>query len=229
VKEVKEAVLPASLNPSNHPFALTATPNLDLLKKQRTYSIDETREQLRQGRPVHREAITAGAVDYRSLMYGDDGQQITGATAVSHTSTTAQQATVTSEQQPVAAPHSHSKHAKGRSNSHGEGALHGQTPKKISASSWAAMVKSSAAATSAAEVASPVKVQVVRPAAAVKPVVATGDVAKKTNAVVAKGGDRKKPAAKDGAARGAVPVDGVKRDRKKPAAKGDAAVKVRVV
>jgi hypothetical protein len=218
VKEVKEAVLPASLNPTNHPFALTATPNLDLLKKQRTYSIDETREQLRQGRPVHREAITAGAVDYRSLMYGDDGQQIAGTAPVSHTSTTAQHATVTSEQQPVAAPHSHSKQAKSRSNSHSEGVLHGQTPKKISASSWAAMVKSSAAATSAVEVTSPVKVQVVRPAAGKSVIAAVaGDATKKsTTAVVTKGGDRKKSASKEGTTRGAASVDGPKRDRKKP-------------
>lgn len=72
VKNVKEAVLPAEFNPEQHSYAMTATPNLDLLKRQRTFSIDETREQLRQGRPVQREAILPGAVDYNSMMYGDE-------------------------------------------------------------------------------------------------------------------------------------------------------------
>lgn len=39
------------------------TPNLDLLHRQRTFSIDETREQLQQGRPVQREAVLSGSVD----------------------------------------------------------------------------------------------------------------------------------------------------------------------
>jgi hypothetical protein len=51
---------------------MSSQPNMDLLKRQRTFSIDETREQLRQGRPVQREAIISGAVDYQSLMFGDD-------------------------------------------------------------------------------------------------------------------------------------------------------------
>lgn len=72
VKDIKEAVIPSSIRPENHPLAMTSTPNLDLLQRQRTFSIDETREQLRQGRPVQREAVIAGAVDYGSMMYGDD-------------------------------------------------------------------------------------------------------------------------------------------------------------
>lgn len=74
VKEVREAELPNSIVPSSHPAAMTKDPNLDLLRRQRTFSIDETREQLRQGRPVQREAIMAGAVDYKSLMCGDYDQ-----------------------------------------------------------------------------------------------------------------------------------------------------------
>lgn len=51
---------------------MTTAPNLDLLKRQRTFSIDETREQLVQGRPVQREAVISGAVDVRSLLFGDE-------------------------------------------------------------------------------------------------------------------------------------------------------------
>lgn len=52
---------------------MTTTPNMDLLKRQRTFSIDETREQLIQGRPVQREAVISGAVDFKSLIFGDEG------------------------------------------------------------------------------------------------------------------------------------------------------------
>ena len=47
--------------------------NQDLFDRQRTFSIDETREQLQQGRPVQRDAIAPGSTtaDYASLMYGD--------------------------------------------------------------------------------------------------------------------------------------------------------------
>ena len=51
---------------------MTDTPNTDLLLRQRTFSIDETREQMQQGRPVQREAIIAGEVDVGSLFYGED-------------------------------------------------------------------------------------------------------------------------------------------------------------
>ena len=50
---------------------MTDTPNMDLLHRQRTFSIDETREQLRQGKPVQRDAVIAGAVDLASMYYGD--------------------------------------------------------------------------------------------------------------------------------------------------------------
>jgi len=60
---------------------MTTSPNLDLLQRQRTFSIDETREQLQQGRPVQRLAVTSGEVDYGTMMYGD-GYQVPTATAV---------------------------------------------------------------------------------------------------------------------------------------------------
>jgi len=72
---IKEAILPDTIRPEDHPAAMSVTPNTDLLLRQRTFSIDETREQMQQGRPVQREAILAGAVDYGSLLYGEDYQQ----------------------------------------------------------------------------------------------------------------------------------------------------------
>ncbi len=76
VSQVRDAPIPAGidgrpLNPADHPHAMTATPNMDLLKRQRSFSIDETREQLQQGKPVQREAVMSGAVDYASMIYGD--------------------------------------------------------------------------------------------------------------------------------------------------------------
>ena len=71
VKNIREVVLPESIHPELHSDAMTDTPNMDLLQRQRTFSIDETREQLRQGRPVQREAVVAGAVDIESMYYGD--------------------------------------------------------------------------------------------------------------------------------------------------------------
>ena len=53
---------------------MVSEPNKDLLLRQRTFSIDETRELLRQGRPVHREALVEGAVDYHSLMFGEGNE-----------------------------------------------------------------------------------------------------------------------------------------------------------
>ena len=51
---------------------MTSTPHNDLLRKQRTFSIDETREQLSQGRPVQREAVMSAAPgDYTSMMFGE--------------------------------------------------------------------------------------------------------------------------------------------------------------
>lgn len=71
VQNITEAVLPSSIKPEEHPIAMTTAPHADLLLRQRTFSIDETREQLTQGRPVQRTAIINGAVDYRSMMLGD--------------------------------------------------------------------------------------------------------------------------------------------------------------
>lgn len=72
VKNIKEAVLPESIRLSEHPLAMEETPNKDLLLRQRTFSIDETREQMQLGRPVQRDAVIAGEVDYNSVMYGED-------------------------------------------------------------------------------------------------------------------------------------------------------------
>jgi len=76
VSQVRDAPMPLGengrmLNPADHTHAMTATPNMDLLKRQRSFSIDETREQLQQGKPVQREAVMSGAVDYASMIYGD--------------------------------------------------------------------------------------------------------------------------------------------------------------
>lgn len=72
MRQVHDATLPSEIKLSEHSLALQSAPNLDLLKRQRTFTIDETRELLRQGRPVHKEALLSGAVDYRSLHYGDE-------------------------------------------------------------------------------------------------------------------------------------------------------------
>lgn len=72
VSGIKEAVLPGSINPSQHPLALVTSPNTDLLLRQRTFSIDETKEQMQLGRPVQREAVITGEVDYGSLIYGEE-------------------------------------------------------------------------------------------------------------------------------------------------------------
>lgn len=71
VKNIAGVVLPTSIKPEQHSFAMTREPNTDLLLRQRTFSIDETREQLRQGRPVHKDAVIGGAVDYESMFFGD--------------------------------------------------------------------------------------------------------------------------------------------------------------
>jgi hypothetical protein len=57
---------------SEHTAAMVTSPNTDLLLRQRTFSIDETRKQMQLGRPVQREAVITGAVDYGSLIYGED-------------------------------------------------------------------------------------------------------------------------------------------------------------
>ncbi len=55
---IDNASIPEELRATDHPLAMTAAPNLDLLQRQRTFSIDETREQLQQGVPVQRLAIS---------------------------------------------------------------------------------------------------------------------------------------------------------------------------
>lgn len=154
VKNVKEANLPSEVKAEDHSVALTTTPNMDLLKRQRTFSIDETREQLRQGRPVQREAIISGAVDYRSLMYGDDSHpsqaakeqapvSSSGAVDAASSSSSAEQTeniTVDALKELVA-PETVEKNVL-PSTEHIP-----VSPTKISTSTWAAMVKSSAAAT----------------------------------------------------------------------------------
>ena len=64
---------------------MDSTPNLDLLHRQRTFSIDETREQLEQGRPVQREAVMSGPIDstvsYSSSSSSSSGSSSSGAVA----------------------------------------------------------------------------------------------------------------------------------------------------
>ena len=102
---------------------MTTIASKDLLLRQRTFSIDETREQLQQGRPVQRLAVVSGAVDYNSMMYGDD-----------HT-------------KPV--NNNHNNTTNPSSHSHD---LHSNTTKKSNitapkSNSWASLVKSAAIST----------------------------------------------------------------------------------
>ncbi|KAF0682824.1 Aste57867_25123 [Aphanomyces stellatus] len=53
-----------------HESALTPVAHPDLLKNQRTYSIEQAREALRQGRPIRSDSV--GSVDYESMMYGEE-------------------------------------------------------------------------------------------------------------------------------------------------------------
>ncbi|CAM9691157.1 unnamed protein product, partial [Discosporangium mesarthrocarpum] len=61
-----------------HTIVFDREPNMGLLLRQRSVSIDECREQLRKGRPVHREGVIAGDVDYGSYMYGEGHDQQQG-------------------------------------------------------------------------------------------------------------------------------------------------------
>ncbi|CAM9723948.1 unnamed protein product [Ectocarpus sp. 4 AP-2014] len=74
------AVVPGVADIREHSLAFEADANLGLMMRQRSVSIDECREQLRKGRPVHREGVIAGAVDYGTYMYGEghDPQQQAG-------------------------------------------------------------------------------------------------------------------------------------------------------
>lgn len=53
-----------------HPAALTAEAHPDLLRNQRTYSIEQAREAMRQGRPIRSDSV--GSIDYESMMYGEE-------------------------------------------------------------------------------------------------------------------------------------------------------------
>lgn len=69
------AVVPGVEDIRSHSLVFDAEANIGLLMRQRSVSIDECREQLRKGRPVHREGVIAGAVDYGSYMYGEIHEQ----------------------------------------------------------------------------------------------------------------------------------------------------------
>lgn len=69
------AVVPGVEDIRSHALVFDAEANIGLLMRQRSVSIDECREQLRKGRPVHREGVIAGAVDYGSYMYGEIHEQ----------------------------------------------------------------------------------------------------------------------------------------------------------
>lgn len=66
-----ELVLPeGKMDYAAHPAALTPDAHPDLLRNQRTYSIEQARESLRHGRPIRSDSV--GSVDYESMMYGEE-------------------------------------------------------------------------------------------------------------------------------------------------------------
>lgn len=167
-KTVKEVKLPGELDLSAHPSALSMEPNKDLLKRQRSFSIDETREQLRQGKPVQRDAVISGKVDSKSLLYGDEMN------ATTSTSTQQQQIQSSTVNKPLTTANVDNSNkieieamvasvVDQVTNSAAELAISSSSPKlsvdtvvtnnaspspvKITPSSWAAMVKSSEAST----------------------------------------------------------------------------------
>ncbi|CAM9715470.1 unnamed protein product, partial [Hapterophycus canaliculatus] len=71
LSQAEVAHVPGIADIREHALVFEPEANLGLLMRQRSVSIDECREQLRQGRPVHREGVIAGAVDYGSYMYGE--------------------------------------------------------------------------------------------------------------------------------------------------------------
>lgn len=173
VKSVKEASLPADLKPKDHQLAMMPEINMDLLKRQRTFTIDETREQLRLGRPVQREAIISGAVDYRSMMYGDSEQVIKAkeeskeqAPAIIKPTAVAA-AVVSADAVPAAAVSRES--TSSPPTVPAATAASPPSPARISAASWAAMVRSSALSP-VPEVPSPVKTPAPAPRPAAAPV-----------------------------------------------------------
>jgi hypothetical protein len=68
------ATIPGGVDPAKHSLVMERKADVGLLLRQRSVSIDEVREQLKRGRPVHREAtLPTAAVDYSNFMYGDAG------------------------------------------------------------------------------------------------------------------------------------------------------------
>jgi len=67
-----EDVAKISFEPKSHPLVMDNEPHPGLILRQRSISIEEVREQLRKGKPVHREStLPSHPVDYSSLMFGD--------------------------------------------------------------------------------------------------------------------------------------------------------------
>ncbi|KAF1793948.1 Peptidase C15, pyroglutamyl peptidase I-like [Phytophthora cactorum] len=67
----KDCTLPeGKMDYAVHPAALTAEAHPDLLRNQRTYSIEQARDAMRQGRPIRSDSV--GSIDYESMMYGED-------------------------------------------------------------------------------------------------------------------------------------------------------------
>ncbi|KAI9907898.1 hypothetical protein PsorP6_004675 [Peronosclerospora sorghi] len=67
----KDCMLPdGKLDYAAHPAALTVEAHPDLLRNQRTYSIEQARDAMRQGRPIRSGSV--GSIDYESMMYGED-------------------------------------------------------------------------------------------------------------------------------------------------------------
>lgn len=151
---VQDATLPAEVNASAHPLAMQSEVNLDLLKRQRTFTIDETREQLRQGRPVT-SGLLFESVDYRSLHYGDSDSNPTTSTQSNHAATASfQQQLSTIEEaknetsmllnMSTDSVLAHDLSQMDMSFSMETQSHTMQSPARMNASSWAAMVKSAA-------------------------------------------------------------------------------------
>ncbi|CAH0513998.1 unnamed protein product [Peronospora belbahrii] len=67
----KDCMLPeGKMDCAAHPAALTVEAHPDLLRNQRTYSIEQARDAMRQGRPIR--SVSVGSIDYESMMYGED-------------------------------------------------------------------------------------------------------------------------------------------------------------
>jgi len=64
---LEDIKLPPDFDLESHETALVKEPNMGLLRNQRTISIDETREVLKQGKPLIRDSVMHGEVDYDSM------------------------------------------------------------------------------------------------------------------------------------------------------------------